>query len=144
MCPSGTPLRNQSSCSIRKIHRSMQPESTGWIYPWTEIKEEEIKLVSEVNNDMKVQNFSQKSLKAWNLYFMEIYDRSFITSRVGRIAMLFNPVVLQQSKDFWAWMMAARPKKMYKDLLKAISILYYSPSYSEMALKPIYTGIQQN
>ena len=78
----------------------MQPESTGWIYPWTEIKEEEIKLVSEVNNDMKVQNFSQKSLKAWNLYFMEIYDRSFITSRVGRIAMLFNPVVLQQSKDF--------------------------------------------
>ena len=144
MCPSGTPLRNQSSCSIRKIHRSLQPESTGWIYPWTEIKEEEIKLVSEVNNDMKVQNFSQKSLKAWNLYFMEIYDRSFITSRVGRIAMLFNPVVLQQSKDFWAWMMAARPKKMYKDLLKAISILYYSPSYSEMALKPIYTGIQQN
>ena len=144
MCPSGTPLRNQSSCSIRKIHRSLQPESTGWIYPWTEIKEEEIKLVSEVNNDMKVQNFSQKSLKAWNLYFMEIYDRSFITSRVGRIAMLFNPVVLQQSKDFWAWMMAVRPKKMYKDLLKAISILYYSPSYSEMALKPIYTGIQQN
>ena len=144
MCPSGTPLRNQSSCSIRKIHRSMQPESTGWIYTWTEIKEEEIKLVSEVTNDIKIQNFSQKSLKAWNLYFMEIYDRSFITSRVGRIAMLFNPVVPQQSKDFWAWMMAVRPKKMYKDLLKANSILYYSPSYSEMALKPIYTVIQQN
>ena len=60
------------------------------VFPWDKIPESDIKLISKQGSSTSVLDFSQKSLKAWILVFQDINDRTFLTSALGRVALVFN------------------------------------------------------
>ena len=55
--------------------------------PWSE---SEFKIVSKAMETLKELDFSTKSLKFWRSYFENLFDKFFITSRVGKLAAVFN------------------------------------------------------
>ncbi len=55
--------------------------------PWSE---SEFKIVSKAVETLKELDFSTKSLKFWRSYFENLFDKFFITSRVGKLAAVFN------------------------------------------------------
>ena len=60
------------------------------LMPWNQLTEAETKAVARALETLQQQDFSSKSLKHWTALFNDKFDRSFITSRVGRLALVYN------------------------------------------------------
>ena len=58
--------------------------------PWDKITESKAKIISRAIENLKIQEFSAKSLKFWSSFYADIFDKHFITSRVGKIAAVYN------------------------------------------------------
>jgi len=58
--------------------------------PWSQLTESEAKIISRVVENVKQQDFATKSLKHWSIHFSDLFDKFFIASRVGRIAVVYN------------------------------------------------------
>ena len=58
--------------------------------PWSQLTESEAKIISRVVENIKQQDFSTRSLKHWGVHFSDVFDKFFISSRVGRIAVIYN------------------------------------------------------
>ena len=58
--------------------------------PWHKLTETETKIISKVVESLKEKDFSTKSLKFWNSYYSDVFDRFFVTSHVGKIAVTYN------------------------------------------------------
>ena len=55
--------------------------------PWDKLSETEVKIMSKIIRNLKEQDFSTKF---WSAHYGNIYDTFFVTSRIGRIAVVFN------------------------------------------------------
>ena len=116
-------------------------------FPWEKIAEKEVKIISKQNSLMSVLDFSTKPLKHWCQHFLEIFDRSFITSNLGRVAIVFNCCATstkQRLLSLGVGTEAANPEYTYVDMLRTICVLYVSPSHVVLATKQIYQGVRQN
>ena len=51
--------------------------------PWDKLSETEAKTISRVIENLKQQDFSTKH---WSVHFADVFDKFFVTTRVGRIA----------------------------------------------------------
>ena len=58
--------------------------------PWSQLTESEAKIISRVVENIQQQDFSSKSIKHWSIHFSDLFDKFFISSRVGRIAVIYN------------------------------------------------------
>ena len=58
--------------------------------PWSQLSESESKIISRVVENLKTQDFATKSIRFWSIHFCDIFDKFFISSRIGRIAIVYN------------------------------------------------------
>ncbi len=58
--------------------------------PWDQLTEAETKIISRAVENLKEQDFSTKSLKFWKAHYDNIFNKFFVTSRVEKIAIIFN------------------------------------------------------
>ena len=116
------------------------------VFPWNEITESDIKLISKQGSATTVLDFSQKSLKAWVQYFQDINDRTLLTSALGRVALVFNSSSNSRKQRLLTMNLATevlQPKYTFVDLLKTLCVLYISPNHITLATKSLYKGVRQ-
>ena len=58
--------------------------------PWNQLTESEAKIISRVVENIKQQDFATKSIRYWSIHFADVFDKFFIASRIGRIALVYN------------------------------------------------------
>ena len=66
--------------------------------PWASINKEEIKKVQKVNSNISVKEFGRQSIKAWRDEFQEVFDKNFITEKIGKISFI-NTACSKPTKD---------------------------------------------
>ena len=116
------------------------------VFPWDKIPESDIKLISKQGSSTTVLDFSQKSLKAWILVFQDINDRTFLTSSLGRVALVFNSCSNSTKQRLLTMNLATdvlQPEYTFVDLLKTLCVLYLSPNHITLATKSLYKGVRQ-
>ena len=116
------------------------------VFPWDKIPDSDIKLISKQASSTAVLDFSQKSLKAWILVFQDVNDRTFLTSALGRVALVFNSCSNSTKQRLLTMDLATdvlRPEYTFVDLLKTLCVLYLSPNHITLATKALYKGVRQ-
>ena len=58
--------------------------------PWEYIVNNQVKLVVRVNESLTVLDFSTKSLKEWIIHCNGLSHMNFITSQIGKLAVIYN------------------------------------------------------
>ena len=81
-------------------------------FPWDSIGAEQAKLCSKINDLLIPLDFASKSLKYWTQHFDVIYNHKFITSRISRIAIVFNSAACLSNSKYCPWMLAPEPCRM--------------------------------
>ena len=87
-----------------------------------------------------------KSLKLWILHFKLVYDKNFITSWIGKLAIIYNCCPTSTKNRLLSIDIGVQAKEDtndYKELLQIISVLHYCPNHTETALQQLYQGVQQ-
>jgi len=122
-------------------------EQEDWVdFPFSTIIGEEAKLISKVNSTLGQNDFSTMSMKSWRIKFTRIFDSSFVTGRLARLAILWNTCSDSTKNRILSMGIGERAGSedfKFTDLLRIICILYGSPSHSEVALQSIYSGVAQ-
>ena len=114
--------------------------------PWDKISESEAKNISRAIENLKEQDFSAKSLKFWSSYYADTYDKFFITSRVSKIAVVYNTCSLSLKNrllNLDAGKDARAESYSYLSLLQLITTVVHSPVSQNQAMLDIYKGINQ-
>ena len=90
---------------IQRVDPTIDVEENYVPMPWAKIEENQVNLVAKVNKSLTVQDFSTKSLRAWKIYFTTIFDCNSVTSRIGRLAIVYNCCPNCQRIDYsqWIW-----------------------------------------
>ena len=132
-------LRNSSN-------QTLPTEELGSPMPWEKLSDAEAKIISRTVKSLKIQEFSKKSLKYWSLFFADKFDKFFIVSRIGKIAIIYNTcslslknrlVNLEAGKD------ARDESYTILNLLQLITTVVHSPVSRDQAMLEIYKGINQ-
>jgi len=122
-------------------------EQEDWVdFPFSTIIGEEAKLISKVNSTLGQNDFSTMSMKSWRIKFTRIFDSSFVTGRLARLAIIWNTCSDSTKNRILSMGIGERAGSedfKFTDLLRIICILYGSPSHSEVALQSIYSGVAQ-
>ena len=114
--------------------------------PWDKITEGEAKIISRVVENLKQQDFSTKSLKHWSVHFADVFDKFCISSRVGRIALVFNSCSTSLKQRLLALDVGQEAQKdsySYLNLLHLITTVVHSPVSRDQAMMDIYKGFRQ-
>mgnify|MGYP007027707569 CR=1 FL=1 len=114
--------------------------------PWASINKEEMKIVQKINSSLQTREFGRHSIKTWRDKFQEIFDKNFITDRIGKISILYT-TCSKPIKDQLASMGVAEEMKedsyTWIHLLQTVCLLKNSPNHTELALKKTYAGMEQ-
>ena len=100
------------------------------LMPWNQLTEAETKAVARALETLQQQDFSSKSLKHWTALFNDKFDRSFITSRVGRLALVYNSCSLSLKQRLIALDVgkhAQQDSYTFLHLLQLITTVVHSP-----------------
>ena len=100
------------------------------LMPWNQLPEAETKAVARALETLQQQDFSSKSLKHWTVLFNDKFDRSFITSRVGRLALVYNSCSLSLKQRLIALDVgkhAQQDSYTFLHLLQLITTVVHSP-----------------
>ena len=114
--------------------------------PWDKLTETEAKNISRIVENLKQQDFSTKSLKHSSIYFTDAFDKFFITSRVGRLAVIYNSCSTSLKQRLLALDVGQEAKKdsySYLNLLQLITTVVHSPILRDQAMMDIYKGFRQ-
>jgi len=114
--------------------------------PWSKLTESEAKIISRVVENIKQQDFSTKSLKHWSVHFSDVFDKFFISSRVGRIAVIYNSCSTSLKQRLLALDVGREAQKdsySYLSLLQLITTVVHSPVSKDEAMMSIYKGFRQ-
>ena len=114
--------------------------------PWNQLTEAETKSVAKALETLQQQDFSSKSLKHWTALFNDKFDRSFITSRVGKLALVYNSCSLslkQRLISLDVGKQAQENSYTYLHLLQLITAVVHSPVSRDQAMLEIYKGFKQ-
>jgi len=112
--------------------------------PWSKLTESEAKIISRVVENIKQQDFSTKSLKHWSVHFSDVFDKFFISSRVGRIAVIYNSCSTSLKQRLLALDVGQEAQKdsySYLSLLQLITTVVHSPVSKDEAMINIYTKV---
>ena len=115
--------------------------------PWSMLSEAETKIVSRTLEHIKTQDFSLQSLKYWIGYFTDLFDRNFINSRVGRIAVIYNSCSLSLKNRLAVLGLgddANEESFSFVSLLQVITTIVHSPDSRDLAVMILYEGIKQS
>ena len=114
--------------------------------PWDQLTEAETKSVARALENLKELDFSSKSLKHWTFLFNDKFDRSFITSRVGKIALVYNSCSLSLKQRLISLDVGKQAREnsyTYLQLLQLITAIVHSPISRDQAMLNIYEGFKQ-
>ena len=114
--------------------------------PWNQLNESEAKIISRVVENIKQQDFATKSIKYWSTHFQDVYDKYFISSRIGRIAVIYNSCSASLKQRLLALDVGDKAKVdsySYLDLLQLITTIVHSPNARDDATMQIYKGFRQ-
>ena len=114
--------------------------------PCFQLTEAETKSVAKALETVQQQDFSSKSLKHWTALFNDKFDRSFITSRVGKLALVYNSCSLslkQRLISLDVGKQAQQDAYTYLNLLQLITAVVHSPVSRDQAMLEIYKGFKQ-
>ena len=114
--------------------------------PWDQLTETETKIISKVVENLKEQDFSTKSLKYWSAHYSDVFDKFFVNSRVGRIALVYNSCSLslkQRILNLDVGQEAREDSYSYLNLLQLITTVVHSPISQDQAMMDIYKGFRQ-
>ena len=114
--------------------------------PWNQLTEAETKSVAKALETLQQQDFSSKSLKHWTALFNDKFDRSLITSRVGKLALVYNSCSLslkQRLISLDVGKQAQENSYTYLLLLQLITAVVHSPVSHDQAMLEIYKGFKQ-
>ena len=131
---------------INRANTAFSEELIPPVFPWSQIPESDIKLIAKQSSATTVLDFFQKSLKSWVQYFADINDRTFLTSALGQVALVFNSCSNSTKQRLLAMNLATevlQPKYTFIDLLKTLCVLYISPNHVTLATKSLYKGVRQ-
>ena len=98
--------------------------------PWDQLTEAESKSVARALENLQQQDFSSKSLKHWTSLFNDKFDRSFIISRVGKIALVYNSCSLSLKQRLISLDVGKQAKEnsyTYLQLLQLITAVVHNP-----------------
>ena len=56
--------------------------------PWSLICKDEVKLIQKLNATLTTKEFGRYSIKTWVLKFSDVFDKNFITDRVGKLSVI--------------------------------------------------------
>ena len=140
--------REDDKSKISQLIKSqaLPAEETASPMPWDKLTETETKIISKIIENLKEQDFSTKSLKIWSAHFSDVYDKFFVTSRVGRIAVVYNSCSLSLKQRLLALDVGKEARKdsySYLKLLQFISTVVHSPISCDQAMMEIYKGLRQ-
>ena len=113
---------------------------------WNQLTEAETKAVARALESLQQQDFSSKSLKHWTALFNNKFDRSFITSRVGQLALVYNSCSLslkQRLISLDVGKHAQEDSYTFLHLLQLITTVVHSPVSRDQAMLEIYKGFKQ-
>jgi len=140
--------RKEDKTKIQELKNQTLPAAElGSSMPWEKINDAEAKIISRTVEGLKIQEFSEKSLKHWSLFFADIFDKSFVTSRISKIAVVYNTcslslknrlVNLDAGKD------AREESYTFLNLLQLITTVVHSPVSRDQAMLEIHKGINQS
>ena len=114
--------------------------------PWNQLTESEAKVISRVVENIKQQDFSTRSIKHWSIHFSDLFDKFFISSRVGRIAVVYNSCSTSLKQRLLALDVGNEAQKdsySYLSLLQLITTVVHSPVSKDKAMMSIYKGFRQ-
>ena len=115
--------------------------------PWTDLTESEMKIISHALESVHEQDFSAKALKHWCCYFEGLFDKYFITSGLGKLALAYNSCSLSLKQRFLALDAGVEARKesySYFSLLQLINTLVHAPDSQDQAMMSIFKGMKQN
>ncbi len=114
--------------------------------PWSQLTESEAKIISRVVENIKQQDFATKSIRHWAIHFADVFDKFFISSRIGRIALVYNSCSTSLKQRLLALDVGDEAKKdsyTYLNLLQMITTVVHSPNARDDATMQIYKGFRQ-
>ena len=115
--------------------------------PWDKLAETETKVILRAVESLKEQDFSTKSLKFWTAHYTDIYDEFFfISSRVGKLAFIFNSCSLSLKQRLLmldAGTEAKAETYSYLNLLQLITTIVHSHESRDQAMLEIYKGLNE-
>ena len=114
--------------------------------PWDQLTETETKSVAKVIENLKELDFSSKSLKHWTALFNDKFDRCFINSKIGKIAVVYNSCSLslkQRLINLDVGKQARENSYSYLQLLQLITTVVHSPVSRDQAMRDIYKGFRK-
>ena len=114
--------------------------------PWDKLTETETKIISKVVKNLKEQDFSTKSLKYWSGHYADIFNKFFVNSRVGRLAIVYNSCSLslkQRLLNLDVGQEAREDSYSHLNLLQLITSVVHSPVSQDQAMMDIYKGFCQ-
>ena len=114
--------------------------------PWDKLTETETKIISKVVKNLKEQDFSTKSLKYWSAHYSDVFNKFFVNSRVGRLAIVYNSCSLslkQRLLNLDVGKEATEDSYSHLNLLQLITSVVHSPVSRDQAMMDIYKGFCQ-
>ena len=126
--------------------QSIPADETATQMPWDKLTETETKIISKVVESLKEQDFSTKSLKFWNAYYTDVFNKLFVTSRVGKIAITYNSCSLSLKQRLLALDAGTEARAdtySYLNLLQLITTVVHSPLSRDEAMLETYKGLSQ-
>ena len=107
----------------------------------------EMKIISRAIENLREQDFSMKALKHWRSHFEGLFDKFFITSRLGKLALICNSCSLSLKQRLLALDAGREAKKesySYLNLIQVITTLVHTPDSQDQAMMSIFKGMKQN
>ena len=126
--------------------QTLPAEETASPMPWDKLTETETKIISKIIENLKEKDFSTKSLKFWSAHFSNVYDKFFVTSHVGQIAIMYNSCSLSLKQRLPALDVGKEAREdsySYLKLLQLITTVVQSPISRDQAMMDIYKGLRQ-
>ena len=140
--------REDNKSKVSKLIKSqvLPTQESSSPMPWDQLTETETKSVARAVENLKELDFSSKSLKHWTSLFNDKFDRSFITSRIGKIAVVYNSCSLSLKQRLISLNVGKQAKEnsyTYLQLLQLITTVVHSPLSRDQAMLDIYKGFKQ-
>ncbi len=141
--------RQQDRLKIKEILKTQAIPAVepGVGMPWSKISDAEAKIISRALENLKIQDFSVKSLKHWISFYQDVFDKGFVHSRVGRLAIIYNSCSIclkNRLTGLGVGEDANEDSYTFLNLLQLITTIVHSPDAHDLAVMLLHDGIKQS
>ena len=97
--------------ALRKKEDISLLEEPAMPMPWSLICKDEVKLIQKLNATLTTKEFGRYSIKTWVLEFSDVFDKNFITDRVGKLSVIYTSTSKPIREQLTAMGLAEEMKK---------------------------------